>query len=540
MRYRLSSKTLVVLAVFALAGAVGVASYAQRSAARTGMAATQTAQTLLTAMLDQETGLRGRTISNDESFLEPYRIGRANYPRAFARARRLTAGDEAARAALERSDAAAQAWVQLADLEIALLRSTVRREARYRERMRTRKLHMDSFRGHNKRYAAIVAARSRQLETRALYVAVLTVVVLGLLFSVAGLLITRHNRRFNARRRAREQAFEARQRDLTLTLQVTESEPEAHEFLRRHLEQSVASSEVVVLTRNNSSNRLLPGTDLAEGSRLTGELEELEPKQCLAVRLAQRRDHDATQSNSILQCGICGKLETRTTCSPLLVGGEVIGSVLVGHAEPLDDHGERAIDESVKQAAPVLANLRNLAIAETRAATDGLTGLPNRRAFEEALKRMTAQANRAEGTLAAVALDLDRFKQINDVHGHGRGDEVLAAVGALLRSTLRDSDFVARIGGEEFMLLLPETGRDGALVICERIRVAVEALSFTGMAEPVTASMGVAVLPDDGVEGPALVRAADRMLYAAKSNGRNRVEITDLVLGPVPDGAAQG
>ena len=86
---------------------------------------------------------------------------------------------------------------------------------------------------------------------------------------------------------------------------------------------------------------------------------------------------------------------------------------------------------------------------------------------------MVAHANRTMSPLAAVALDLDHFKQINDVYGHARGDEVLAEVGALLKSLLRDSDFVARVGGEEFMLLLPDTGRDGALVIC-RARAGVD------------------------------------------------------------------
>jgi diguanylate cyclase (GGDEF)-like protein len=113
--------------------------------------------------------------------------------------------------------------------------------------------------------------------------------------------------------------------------------------------------------------------------------------------------------------------------------------------------------ESVTQAAPVLANLRNLALAEFRASTDGLTGLPNKRTIQDTIKRMTAQASRTASPLSAIAFDLDHFKQINDSYGHGRGDDVLATVGAVLSETVRISDFVGRNGGEEFIILLPNT-----------------------------------------------------------------------------------
>ena len=133
--------------------------------------------------------------------------------------------------------------------------------------------------------------------------------------------------------------------------------------------------------------------------------------------------------------------------------------MLVNKERPLVELERRRLRESVGQAAPVLANLRNLAIAELRAATDALTGLPNQRAVQDTLKRMVAQATRTMSPLAALLLDLDHFKQVNDLHGHDRGDEVLAAVGVALRNVVRDSDFVGRYGGEEFLVLLPATDR---------------------------------------------------------------------------------
>ena len=105
----------------------------------------------------------------------------------------------------------------------------------------------------------------------------------------------------------------------------------------------------------------------------------------------------------------------------------------------------------------MLANLRNLAIAEIRAATDGLTGLPNKRAVTDTLKRMFAQAATARSPLALLMLDLDHFKQVNDKRGHAVGDQVLANVGAVMRGAMRSRDFAGRNGGEEFAILLPDT-----------------------------------------------------------------------------------
>jgi diguanylate cyclase (GGDEF)-like protein len=228
---------------------------------------------------------------------------------------------------------------------------------------------------------------------------------------------------------------------------------------------------------------------------------------------------------ALLTCEICGTLPDEVTCEPLLVSGEVIGSVLVNHPGPPADDVAVRIRETVIQAAPVLANLRNLAIAEVRAATDALTGLPNNRAVQDTIRRMVAQASRSVMPLSAALLDLDHFKRINDVYGHSRGDEVLAAVATGLRSSVRESDFVGRHGGEEFLILLPDTGKEQARVVAEKVRAAVATMTPPNMDDPVTASIGVASVPDDAGTADALIRAADRALYAAKGNGRNRVEL---------------
>ena len=313
---------------------------------------------------------------------------------------------------------------------------------------------MDGFRALNARLQTLVAARQKRLDRQAMVSTVIAVAVLGGVFALVGGLVARRQAVSTARRRARERRYQEGQRDLGTGLQVAHSEPEAHTFLQRHLEHVVPASAVTVLTRHGAANRLRAGTELPAGSPLRDPLAEAEPGSCLAVRLARRRQ-GSDDYEGVLRCGICHKSAPLTDCTPLVVGGEVIGSVLVAHEAPLTPDADRAIEDSVGQAAPVLANLRNLAIAESRAATDGLTGLPNRRSFEDQLRRMAAQAGRTMQPLSAVALDIDHFKAINDVHGHARGDEVLAQIGSLMPSVLRVSDFVARVGGEEFVALLP-------------------------------------------------------------------------------------
>lgn len=333
-----------------------------------------------------------------------------------------------------------------------------------------------------------------------------------------------------ADRRAAERRYDRAQADLNEALQVTKDEDEAHQLLKRHLERSIPGTVTTILNRNNSANRLQATTPPPEGSDLTERLRSAQPRACLAVRLA--RPHDITPGEeTLLSCQVCLGHELSSRCQPLLVGGEVIGSVLVQQQDrstsQLAEHDERRIRESVTLAAPVLANQRNLAMAEHRALNDALTGLPNQRACHDTLLRMVAQAARTISPLAAVLLDLDHFKQLNDEYGHDRGDEALAAVGAALGSCVRVSDFAGRYGGEEFLLLMPDTGKDGAVQVAEKARSVIAQIKVPGVDRPITASLGVAILPNDAGDPDTLVRQADRALYAAKAQGRNRVLVVD-------------
>jgi diguanylate cyclase (GGDEF)-like protein len=348
----------------------------------------------------------------------------------------------------------------------------------------------------------------------------------GLLIGVAvlGIAIGFLLLRLGTGRIRRDLAPSQDQAEFADTLQLANDEDETHRLLQRHLERTLTATTAVVLNRNNSADRLEAVTPLPAGSLLAGTLRGAEPRSCLAIRSGQTYRHGGGRPG-LLSCAVCGAAPGASSCVPLTVGGEVIGSVLLNRPAPYTQAEEQRIRESVGQAAPVLANLRNLAVAEIRAATDGLTGLPNQRAVTDALKRTFAQASATKAPLALLLIDLDHFKQINDQHGHPVGDQVLAGVGAALRSVLRTRDFAGRKGGEEFAVLLPDTEAAAAVEIAERVRAAIAEISLSGTDVSVTASLGVAGFPGHATTLDRLERLADAALYVAKRQGRNRVEL---------------
>jgi len=167
-----------------------------------------------------------------------------------------------------------------------------------------------------------------------------------------------------------------------------------------------------------------------------------------------------------------------------------------------------------------MRNANLLERMQQMAVTDGLTQLANRRSFDRALERELQRAQRTDGRLSVVLLDVDHFKLLNDTHGHLVGDNVLRQIATALRLCGREYDTIARYGGEEFAAVLPGCSSALAVQVAERLREAV----MDGTTDvPVTASCGVATFPYDGVDVESLLGAADRALYSAKRAGRNRV-----------------
>lgn len=169
-------------------------------------------------------------------------------------------------------------------------------------------------------------------------------------------------------------------------------------------------------------------------------------------------------------------------------------------------------------------------ILNERATRDELTGLYNRREFNFRLEEEISRYNRFGHPVGLVALDIDKFKNVNDAYGHQLGDEVLRRVAKLLIATIRSVDQPARMGGDEFFIIFPETTPDQALDVAERLRSLIIAQPFYIMQDsgryykiPVQISLGIACLPDDALTKEDLIEAADKALYAAKKNGRNCV-----------------
>jgi diguanylate cyclase (GGDEF)-like protein len=214
-----------------------------------------------------------------------------------------------------------------------------------------------------------------------------------------------------------------------------------------------------------------------------------------------------------------------TLSLPLVVREEQLGSVALGHGrQPFDPETVRLVGLLANQLAVGLSHVRDYNEKSDQALRDPLTGIYNRRVLQDALDRELLSAARDDGDVALTLLDIDDFKAINDVHGHDTGDEVLRRVAACGREVVRPGDTFARIGGEEFALLTPGAGAQEALLIAERLRLAVAALEVLPD-RAVTVSAGLAAWPADALDGDALRRVADEALYRAKAAGKNRVEL---------------
>jgi two-component system cell cycle response regulator len=225
------------------------------------------------------------------------------------------------------------------------------------------------------------------------------------------------------------------------------------------------------------------------------------------------------------------RIERRNREFVLVDCGSVNGTYLGD--EPVGEHALRSGD--LIKVGPCI--LKYLAAGDIEAAfheeiyrltiTDGLTGIANRRAFEERIKVEVYRALRYARPLSLVMFDLDHFKKVNDTYGHMAGDHVLKTVASAVSSRIRAYDAFARYGGEEFALLLPETSKAGAAQVAEEIRASVANTQFIfeDRVIPVTVSMGVAEVVPEFRTHHELVKAADVRLYGAKRDGRNRVAV---------------
>jgi diguanylate cyclase (GGDEF)-like protein len=220
-------------------------------------------------------------------------------------------------------------------------------------------------------------------------------------------------------------------------------------------------------------------------------------------------------------------------CVPLVVEEQTIGALNVyrtGEDVTFSSHEAEVIERFATIAALAYNSARQRELLIAQARTDPLTGLLNRRAFLERLDAELARAERTTVGLSVVMIDIDRFKAINDTHGHTEGDRTLRAIGERLRGTVRTDEAIARFGGEEFALIVAAGAAEQAREAAERTRAAIAGVSVHG--STVSSSAGVASWPLNGTSADELLDAADQALYKAKRAGRGRTEIAESVAQP--------
>jgi diguanylate cyclase (GGDEF)-like protein len=282
------------------------------------------------------------------------------------------------------------------------------------------------------------------------------------------------------------------------------------------------------VVRRNAELKAL--TDLADAmTRLRKEDELVDRGLHVLLRVADARSVHVELAGD-LHCWPPGAdaptdADVHALSLPLVVRDEGLGTVtLRSRGTPFEDETVRLVGLLADQFAVGLSHIRDYNEKSHQALRDPLTGIYNRRVLQDAMARELLRAQREDGEVALTMLDIDNFKAINDVHGHDAGDEVLRRVAACGRDVVRPGDTFARVGGEEFALLTPGAGAQEALLVAERLRMAVASLDVLPD-RGVTVSAGLAAWPRDASDGDTLRRAADEALYRAKATGKNRCEL---------------
>ncbi len=256
-------------------------------------------------------------------------------------------------------------------------------------------------------------------------------------------------------------------------------------------------------------------------------VEEFEPSHCWALRRGRPYFYGENVIDICCDHVTAARHETpdRQYCLPIVAHGETVGLLSVELDSSAGADVQKLVNFCAEHISLAIANVKMRDLLREQSTRDPLTGLYNRRFFLDYARREMARCASQEKPAALLSLDVDYFKRFNDEHGHEAGDAVLQALAGLLQKMFRQADVPCRLGGEEFVVMMPGCGAERALERAEQLRTAVERLQLrhSGVALNITVSIGLAMLADETPGLQELMLAADEALYAAKAAGRNRV-----------------
>jgi len=345
-------------------------------------------------------------------------------------------------------------------------------------------------------------------------------------------------------------------RQLLLLLRQQTAEVEALKRISRNLTTSLDLSQVLAsvvaeamrLIKNAhdaniflyEGDRLYFGAALDHDGQHTGPFAEPRP-QGLTYTVAHQKKMIVVSDLSThpLFAGTSHDWKGSIIGIPLLMGTRIVGVMNMARLEVggFSSSEIRLLSMLADQAAIAVVNARLHRATNQKALSDTLTGLPNRRALDEKLEAEVKRSLRTKKSFSVVMMDLDGFKNFNDTYGHAVGDIVLQKVFHALAQGIRTTDFLARYGGDELTLILPETDMNGAKLVAQKVREKLDQLEIPlpdGKCAELGISGGIAVFPFHGRLASELMRAADAALYRAKKHGRGTFQIAQEVTGPLP------
>lgn len=488
-----------------------------------------------------ETARRGYTLTSQEEYLEPYHYAKRELPKDLEALKQLTIDNGSIQQALQTIEPVIQSLVRRVTADV---RNPSQDAKMIASNMSEVKILLDQARqlleevsGEERRLLAMrmVESENRQKDLN------LTLMIMGagflavLIFTFIKLFLEVAERKRNELSLSESKAENeltvhnlSLMGELSSLLQACSKTEESLEVIKRYAQRMLNADSGVLYLFHDSRNLLEQSArwGLEPKSQAT-----FEPDDCWALRRGEMHLLDENEHN--MPCAHLHEDEvTNSLCVPIVAQGTVLG---IMHFENTQHQNFSSLDTSLahnlaSQIALALASLKLRETLRNLSVRDPLTSLFNRRYMEESLHREIASAKRKGHQLGVVMLDVDHFKRFNDTFGHDAGDVLLREVGNIMQLNSRVSDIACRFGGEEFVMIYPETSPEFVLQRSELLRQAIVAMQlkhFGRSLGEVTASFGIASFPEHGATIQELLKAADEALYRAKGEGRNRCVLAD-------------